>query len=182
MFPGVSPDLSREPDPVCLFCAFGKAHCTSHKSHVGHISQDHTKTGEGVSSDGLESSTPGCPFTTKGSELKLRYNYISFWVDHASTFVYITFHASKVATELVCSKIEFEEYGSQLNVRIRNIRADNGVYSAQAFRDACMKKQQPLTFWCCQRPSTKWDLNVLLAQSHNKLALYYSMQWQNSPT
>jgi hypothetical protein len=102
--------------------------------------------GQGVSSDGLESGTPGRPFTTKGSPSKLRYNYVSFWVDHASTFVYVTFHSSKAATELVCSKTEFEHYASRYNVTIQNIRADNGVYSAQLFRDACAKSQQNLTF------------------------------------
>jgi len=130
----------------------------------------------------LESSTSGRTFTTKGSESKLRYKYTSFWIDHASTFVYITFHASKAATELVCSKIEFEEYASHFNFRIRNIPADNGVYSDQAFWDACMKKQQPLTFMP-SAPKGKMGLpNISSAQSHNELALYYSTQWQNFPT
>jgi hypothetical protein len=58
-----------------------------------------------------------------------------------STFINITFHASKVATEL-----EFEQYAARYNVKIFNIRADNGVYSAQHFHDACLKQQQNLTF------------------------------------
>jgi hypothetical protein len=31
-------------------------------------------------------------------------------------------------------------------VKIQNIRADNGVYSAQLFKDACLRNQQNLTF------------------------------------
>jgi len=145
-FPKVDPSLALEPDPMCAACAFGKARRTTHNTHTGHISHDHTMPGDGVSSDGLESGTPGRPFTTKGSASKTRYNYVSFWVDHATAFVYVTFHSTKAATELVKSKLEFETFADRFNVRIRNIRADNGVYAAQLFRDACLKKQQNLTF------------------------------------
>jgi hypothetical protein len=67
-------------------------------------------------------------------------------VDHATSFVCITFHSSKAATKLVKSKTEFEQFAERFNVRIQNIRADNGVYSTQLFRDLCMKHQQNLTF------------------------------------
>jgi hypothetical protein len=103
-FPGVEPKLADEPDPMCSICNFGKARRKCHKMHTGKIAEHHTKPGQGVSFDGLESSTPGRPFTTKGSPPKLRYNYVSFWVDHMSAFVYVTFHSSKSATELVRSK------------------------------------------------------------------------------
>jgi hypothetical protein len=146
LFPQVDPNLATEPDPMCAACAFGKARRLSHKTHTGQIAQGHTNPGDGVSSDGLESGTPGRPFTTKGSPSKTRYNYVSFWVDHASSFVYVTFHPSKAATELVRSKAEFEQFAGRFNVTIRNIRADNGVYSAQLFKDACLRQQQNLTF------------------------------------
>jgi len=144
--PGVDPSLASEPDPLCASCCFGKARRLTHKTHTGHISKEHTRPGQGVSSVGLESGTPGRPFTTKGSASNHRYNYVSFWVDHMSSFVYFTFHSSKAATELVKSKIEFEQYASRFNVKIENIRADNGIYTAQLFRDSCMKNQQNLTF------------------------------------
>jgi hypothetical protein len=134
------------PDPACSFCNFGKAQQKCHKTHTGHISEGHTKPGHGVSSDGLESGTPGRPFTTKGSPSNTRYNYVSFWVDHMSTFVYITFHSSKAAKELVRSKTDCEQFAARYNVNIKNIRADNGVYAAQLFREACIQKQQNLTF------------------------------------
>ncbi len=87
----------------------------------------------------LESGTPGRAFTTKDSPTKLRYNYVSFWVDHMSTFVYITFHSSKATTELVWYKTKFEQYAAQYNICIENIHVENGVYSAQLFKDACVK-------------------------------------------
>jgi hypothetical protein len=70
-FPQVDTTLALEPDPMCVACAFGKAHRISHKTHMGHITQGHTTPGEGVSSDGLESGSPGRPFTSKGSASKL---------------------------------------------------------------------------------------------------------------
>jgi hypothetical protein len=146
VFPGVDPTLSQEPDPICSACAFGKARRLSHKTHTGHISSQHTIPGQGISADGMESSTPGRPFTTNGSPSKLRYNFVSFWIDHMSSYVYVTFHASKATTELVHSKTEFEQFALRYGVSIKNIRADNGVYLAQLFKDSCMKHQQNLTF------------------------------------
>jgi transposase InsO family protein len=145
-FPKVDTSLALEPDPMCPACAFGKARRISHKTHTGQISKDHIKPGDGVSSDGLESGTPGRPFTTKGSASKLCYLYVSFWVDHASSYVYVTFHCSKAASELVRSKLEFEQFSPRFGIQIKNIRADNGVYSAQLFRDSCTRNQQILTF------------------------------------
>jgi hypothetical protein len=146
VFPGIDQKLAAVPDPVCPACAFGKARRVCHKTHNGHIADGHTKPGDGVSSDGLESGTPGRPFTTKGSSSKLCYNYVSLWVDHMSTYVYVTLHASKAATELVRSKLEFKTFAARYNVKIKNIRADNGVYSANLFREACLRGQQNLSF------------------------------------
>jgi hypothetical protein len=63
-----------------------------------------------------------------------------------SSLVYATFHSSKATDELVSSKNEFETWVSHFNIKIMNIRADNGVYSAKVLRDACDRQQQSLTF------------------------------------
>lgn len=114
VFPGVDPTLSQEPDPICASCKFGEACQRCHKTHTGHVSHNHICTGQGAIFDGLESGTPGRPFTTKCLPSKLGYNYASMWVvDHMPTFVYIIFHSPKAATELVRSKTEFEQYAAQ---------------------------------------------------------------------
>lgn len=94
----------------------------------------------------MEAGTPGKPFMTKGSPSHLWYKYVNFWVDRRSSFVYITFHSSKEAPELVKSKQEFEIWSTKFGMKIKNIRADNDVYSVKLFRDACTKDQQTLTF------------------------------------
>jgi hypothetical protein len=71
---------------------------------------------------------------------------MSLWVDHSSTYLYATFHASKAASELVRSKMEFESFASRFNIKIKNIHADNGMYSANLFSDSCLCNQQNLTF------------------------------------
>jgi hypothetical protein len=68
IFPGVDPKLTSEPDPKCAACALGKAHRICHKRHTGQISSQLTKPGQGVSLDGLESSTPCRP-----------HKRLSFW-------------------------------------------------------------------------------------------------------
>jgi hypothetical protein len=183
VFPGVDPALAQEPDPICPTCAFGKAQRLCHKTHTGHISSGHQAPDQGVSSDGMESSTPGRPFTTKGSPSKLRYNYVSFWVDHMSQFVYVTFHASKAATELVKSKAEFEEFSARFNFTIKNIRADNGVYSAQLFKDACLKSQQNPTFCAV---GAHWQNGIAerfigtITQRARTILLHAMAKWPNT--
>lgn len=71
---------------------------------------------------------------------------MSFWVDHASSFVYFLFHSSKAAAELVYSKAKFEQFLACFNVQIRNFRLDNGVYSAQLFCNSYLWHQQHLFF------------------------------------
>jgi hypothetical protein len=87
----------------------------------------HTKAGQGVSSDGLEAGNPGRPLMTKGQPSNVR------WVDHMTSFIYVTFHRSKAVNELLKSKQEFEQYAAMYNVKIKTIWADKGVYTAQAF-------------------------------------------------
>lgn len=115
-------------------------------SHTGNIASAHKTPGQGVSADGMESGTSGRLFTTKGSPTKAHYKYVSFWVDHATSFIYTTFHTTKAATEFVASKREFESWAAQFGVKIQSIRADNGVYTVQPFKEACKQQQQLLTY------------------------------------
>jgi hypothetical protein len=106
-FPDVHPSLASVDDLQCITCNFGKARRKSHNSNIGHISAAHSHPGDGVSSDGMEASTPGRPFTTKGQPSNTRFKYASFWITHASSLLYVTFHPTKAASELLKSKAEF---------------------------------------------------------------------------
>jgi hypothetical protein len=42
--------------------------------------------------------------------------------------------------------LEFEEYAARFGINIKNIRADNGIYTANIIKESCKKKQQNLSF------------------------------------
>jgi hypothetical protein len=84
--------------------------------------------------------------TIGGSPSSRHSKYCSFWVDHFSKFVYVDMHETKRAEELLKSKLEFKDFSARFNIKIKNIRADNGLYTAKCFQDLCLKYQQSLTF------------------------------------
>jgi hypothetical protein len=94
----------------------------------------------------MEAGSPGRVMTISGLPTAKRYKYCSFWIDHYSRFVYVTMHETKWTEELVCSKLEFEDFTAKYNVKIKNIRANNGIYTAKLFQESFLKKQQSLTF------------------------------------
>lgn len=141
-----NPDLPTEPDPICPTWQCGKAHKWSNKSNTSHIVKNARAPGDRVSSNGMKAGTPGCLMTTSGLPSSKRYRYCSFWVNHFSQFIYVMMHEMKRAEELLRSKLEFEDFASKYNINIKNIRADNVVYTAKCFKEACLKKQQSLTF------------------------------------
>jgi len=140
------PALAKEPDPVCAACQFGKAHKKPHLADVGSISKDHLAPGDGVSTDGMEAGTPGRVFSSSGLPSPRKYRYATFWVDHYSRYVHVTMHETKKAEELLRSKADFEAFAARFNVKIKNIRADNGVYTARTIQTSCLVEQQTLSF------------------------------------
>jgi len=97
-------NLTNEPDSVCSTCQFGKAHRKTHNCDVGHIGRDHQQH-----FDGMEAGYPSQPMTMSGLPMNKCFRYCSFWVDHYSQFVYVTFHKIKRAKELVRSKLKFKD-------------------------------------------------------------------------
>jgi hypothetical protein len=84
--------------------------------------------------------------TTKGLPSPLRYKYCNFWVDHHSRYIFPTFHVTKDALEMLKSKQLFEDFARWYNISIHSIRADNGVYSSNAFQQSCTDNNQSLTY------------------------------------
>jgi hypothetical protein len=179
--PGGS-SLASEPDLTCAACQFFKAHKRSHKSDTGHISANHLAPGDGVSSDGMEAGCPGRMMMTHGLPLSWRYKNVSFWKDHFSQFVYVTMHETKKVEELLRSKLEFEEYSAHFSINIKNIRADNGVYTAKIIQDSCWKKQQNLSFCTV---GAHWENGIAksfissIIQHSRTILLHAMAKWPN---
>lgn len=56
------------------------------------------------------------------------------------------FHDTKEESRVLKSKPEFQQFAMQFNVKIKSIRADNGVYASATFKADCNANQQDLTF------------------------------------
>jgi transposase InsO family protein len=179
------PALAKEPDPVCAACQFGKAHKRSHLANVGSISQNHTAPGDGVSTDGMEAGIPGRVFSTSGLPSSRRYRYATFWIDHYSRYVHITMHETKKAEELLRSKNDFEDFAARFGVRIKNIRADNGVYTAKTIQTSCLKNQQNLSFCAV---GAHWQNGIAerfigtIVQQARTLLLHAMSKWPDTIT
>ncbi len=133
------------PNPVCSACQFGKAKRRSHTTCTSPIAGNHTAPGDGVSADQLEAGCPGIIPTNKGSPIAAKYHYCNIWIDHFSKYIYLTMHQRKDAKEMVHSKLRFEAFCRKHGIAIKRIRADNGIYTSQAFQASCDSQSQQLT-------------------------------------
>jgi len=142
----VDPSVASCPNPICASCQMGKAHQKPHAKTTNSIAAPCQNPGEGVSADQLEAGCPGRIPTTKGLPTAKRYRYCNFWIDHYSKFIFPTFHETKAAAELIASKQAFQDFAARYQIKIKKIRADNGVYSSDPFQVSCAEHQQDLSF------------------------------------
>jgi hypothetical protein len=141
----VDPAIASAPDPICIACQYSKAHRKTHNSDTMPITANHTYPGAGVSADQAEAGYPGKLPKTRGLPTTKSYKYCNTWVNHYSKYIYLTFHETKEVSEMVKSKMKFQTFAAQFNVKIRSIRADNGAYAA-LLKTACDNDQQELSF------------------------------------
>ena len=75
-----------------------------------------------------------------------RYKYATVYVDQASRLGYVHLQRSSDAEETVQGKNIFEKYMQSLGVIVRGYQADNGIFRANKWQDACRERGQSLTF------------------------------------
>jgi hypothetical protein len=177
--------LANEPDPICAACQFGKAHKKPHLADVSNISANHQAPGEGVSTDGIEPGTPSHVFSSSGLPSTKKYQHVTFWIDNYSKYVHMTMHETKKAEELMRSKTDFKQFAAKYGVNIKNICADNGVYTAKSIRESFLKQQQRLNF-CAVRDH--WQNGLAkrfigsLVQRARTLLLHGMSKWPDTIT
>lgn len=142
---GLDKSIANAPDPICKACQFGKARQKAHRSNTGKIAENHTLPGQGVSADQMEAGCPGKVPSTHSLLSHKSYKYINFWVDHATRYIFPTFHETKDLKSLVDSKAAFEAFAGKFGIAIQSIWADNGVYASDGFKSVCAAQQQDLT-------------------------------------
>jgi hypothetical protein len=106
----------------------------------------HLQPGDCVSSDQLESNSPGRIAVSKGKVSTNFYHACTFFIDHASNKVHITMSHSTGADEAVQAKHCFERLAAEHNVQIKHYHSDNGVYASQAFKSSCDALHQKYSF------------------------------------
>ena len=133
--------------PLCPECQYGKAHRRPWRQKTQKTNiKVATKPGQVVSIDQLESGTPGFIAQSKGSLTKGRYRVATVFVDHYSGLDYVHLQRSTSAEETLEAKAAFERFAATHGVRILHYHADNGIFADNAFREACRRAQQGLTF------------------------------------
>jgi hypothetical protein len=68
------------------------------------------------------------------------------WVDHFSRFLYAHCQEDATIKSTLESKIAFESFAKQYNVRIKHIHSDNGVFTTKVFKDHVDASNQNQSF------------------------------------
>ena len=93
-------------------------------------------------------TVPGCLPSGYGRENdNARFHGGTIFRDAGTGIIWIKNQISLGAGETVLSKIRFEEWlWEQAAVEIRHLHGDNGIFTADMFREDCQKKSQAQSF------------------------------------
>ena len=144
------------PIPLCQSCQLSRAKqrkpsVTKSKAvpeEAGALSRDKYETGDFVSLDQYVVKTPGRLPTGYGREA--HYNLFhggTIFRDAASKYIFVQNQVSLGAGETVNAKMRFEEWlWEAARERVKHYHSDNGIFTAQTFKDACAEEQQTQSF------------------------------------
>ena len=147
---GILPSVFKDCEvPFCSACAYAKITKCAWRPKTSKIEDKTTKSttpGKVVSVDMLVSQTPGLIAQMTGFITKQRYRYATVYVDQATGFGFTYLQQTASAAETLQSKLAFERCAATHGVKIQAYHADNGIFKARDWVEACQKKNQPLTF------------------------------------
>lgn len=137
--------------PVCSACAYAKAtkrpwRSKSRKPEDEPGEKSNPQPGDVVSVDQLVSPVPGLIAQMVGFITKERYRYVTVFVDQATKLGYVYLQKTSTAEETIEAKEAFELYCADRGVKVKAYHADNGIFKAKKWSDACRMSMQPLTF------------------------------------
>jgi GAG-pre-integrase domain len=141
--------LAKCPVPVCTACLHGKATKTKwrHKTANNVYPPEPPKRpGEVVSVDQMISPTPGLVAQLSGRNTKLCYTCATIFVNQASDLSYVHLQKTQTAEETLEAKVAFERYSAEHGVAVQHYHADNGIFKANLWVQACHEKGQGLSF------------------------------------
>jgi Reverse transcriptase (RNA-dependent DNA polymerase) len=142
--------LAKCPIPICTACLYGKA--TKRPWRTKPSQEELTKAGhptlpgQCVSVDFLTSPTPGLVAHMTGTPTSKRYHHAAVYVDNATGYGFIWLQKSISEEETITGKIAFERHCAQNHITVQHYRADNGIFASNAWKNACQRQNQRLTF------------------------------------
>ena len=96
--------------------------------------------------DQLVSPTPGLIAQITGFLTTKRYKYGTIFVDQYSRMGFVYLQKTASAKDTIEGKKAFEALARQHNVKVSNYHADNGIFKAHQWMQACRDGQQGMTF------------------------------------
>jgi transposase InsO family protein len=94
----------------------------------------------------MTSPTPGLVAQMTGRPTHLRYKHAAVYVDQATGHGFVWLQKSISSEETLKGKIAFERYCNSYGVSVMHYHADNGIFSANAWRSSCNELGQGLSF------------------------------------
>ena len=134
--------------PFCAVCQYGKMTKTPLrvKGDNKHATKTATQTGQIVSVDQLESTSPGLIAQLKGKLTQQRYKYATVFVDQFSGYTFVFLQRHLTSEETVQAKHAFERSSEQRRVRIKHYHPDNGCFADNAFIQDCKTQGQSISY------------------------------------
>jgi hypothetical protein len=134
------------PIPLCQSCQMSRAkqrkpdvkRSKAVPEEVGALSCEKYETGDFVSMDQYVVKTPGLLPTGYGKELNVNmFHGVTIFRDSASKYIHVPNQVSLGAGETINSTIALEEWlWETVRIRVKHYHNDNGVFTAQEFREA----------------------------------------------
>ena len=135
--------------PICQACAYAKMVRRPWRNKPIRQNENNEitlKPGEVISVDQLVSPVPGFIAQMTGKLTVKRYKHATVFVDQASKLGYAYLQKSADADETVEAKKAFESYMQSLGLTVKAYHADNGIFRAHKWVNACNENKQQLTF------------------------------------
>jgi hypothetical protein len=152
----------------------GREAKASHKVFIA------TKPGECISVNQMMSTEVGFHAQMKGKLTKKQYRCATIFMDHYSCLRYVHLQVNDSSVETVPTKCAFESFAAKHGIKIQHYHCNNGQFSDNAFKQACHKQHQQLTFCGVhahfQNSIAKQAIRDLSESAHKQL-LHAHAQW-----
>jgi hypothetical protein len=144
------------PIPVCKSCQLSRARqrkpnvvkSKAVPEEAGALSREQYEVGDFVSLDQYVVKNPGRLPTGFGKEsITDMFHGGTIFRDAASKYIHVQNQVSLGAGETVNAKLKFEDWlWETARARVKHYHSDNGVFTAQEFRDSCEADRQTQSF------------------------------------